>query len=85
MLAASQNLEWLQLESAGADDYIVPGVLNEKTILTNATGAYSKAVSDHGFALTLMLQRKLYLYRDEQRKANWSDHGTVTSSYYFST
>lgn len=79
LLAASENLEWLQLESAGADAYINPGVLNEKTVLTNATGAYSKAVAEHAFALTLMLQKKLYLYRDDQRKAIWGDRGTVSS------
>ena len=58
---------------------LYPGVLNAKTVLTNATGAYTKAVSEHAFALTLMLQKKLYLYRDEQKKAVWSDHGTVGS------
>ena len=79
LLAASENLEWLQLASAGADAYINPGVLNEKTVLTNATGAYSKAVAEHAFALTLMLQKKLYLYRDDQRKAIWGDRGTVSS------
>ena len=79
LIGASENLEWLQLESAGTDAYIVPGVLNAKTVLTNATGAYTKAVSEHAFALTLMLQKKLYLYRDEQKKAFWSDHGTVGS------
>ena len=78
-LRASEKLEWLQLASAGTDAYIVPGVLNPKTVLTNATGAYSKAVSEHAFALTLMLMKKLHLYRDEQRRACWSDHGTVTS------
>ena len=79
MIAASENLEWLQLESAGTDAYVKPGVLAPKTVLTNATGAYSKAVAEHAFALTLMLQKKLYLYRDEQKRAVWSDHGTVGS------
>lgn len=79
MIAASENLEWLQLESAGTDAYVKPGVLSAKTVLTNATGAYSKAVAEHAFALTLMLQKKLYLYRDEQKRAVWSDHGTVSS------
>ena len=59
MIAASENLEWLQLETAGTDAYIVPGVLGPKTVLTNATGAYGKAVSEHAFALTLMLMKKL--------------------------
>lgn len=79
MLGASEKLEWLQLESAGADAYVRPGVLHEKTLLTNATGAYSKAVAEHAFALTLMLQKKLYLYRDDQKKAIWGDWGTVSS------
>lgn len=79
MIKASENLELLQLESAGTDAYIVPGVLNEKTILTNATGAYSQAVAEHAFALTLMLQKKLHLYRDEQRAAHWRDRGMVSS------
>ncbi|MBQ9347385.1 MAG: D-2-hydroxyacid dehydrogenase [Oscillibacter sp.] len=79
MIAASEKLEWLQLESAGTDAYIKPGVLSSRTLLTNATGAYNKAVAEHAFALTLMLMKKLYLYRDEQRRAHWSDHGTVSS------
>lgn len=79
MIKASKNLEWLQLASAGADPYIVQGVLDPKTVLTNATGAYSKAVSEHAFALTLMLTKKLHLYRDEQHNRCWSDHGTVSS------
>ena len=52
---ASDKLELLQLNSAGADNYIKPGILNERTILTNATGAYSKAVAEHMFAMMFML------------------------------
>ena len=79
MIRGSERLELLQLESAGADAYIVPGVLNEKTVLTNATGAYSQAVAEHAFAMTLMLQKKLHLYRDRQRAARWQDLGAVSS------
>ena len=79
MIKASERLELLQLSSAGADPYIVKGVLAEKTILTNATGAYSKAVAEHGFASALMLQKKLHLYRDVQKTGVWSEFGTVTS------
>ena len=79
LIKASPRLGLLQLNSAGADDYIKPGILAPKTILANATGAYGKAVSEHALALTLMLIKKLHLYRDEQRKANWADEGTVGS------
>jgi Phosphoglycerate dehydrogenase and related dehydrogenases len=78
-IQASENLELLQLESAGTDAYIVPGVLSEKTILTNATGAYNQAVAEHAFALSIMLIKKLHLYRDDQKHAVWSDRGTVGS------
>ncbi|MBR1457516.1 MAG: D-2-hydroxyacid dehydrogenase [Oscillospiraceae bacterium] len=78
-ICASERLELLQLSSAGADPYIKPGVLASNTVLCNATGAYGKAVSEHAFAMTLMLQKKLHLYRDAQRGALWSDAGTVVS------
>ncbi|MCR5090963.1 MAG: D-2-hydroxyacid dehydrogenase [Oscillospiraceae bacterium] len=79
MIRGSENLKLLQLESAGTDAYLAPGVLNAKTALCNATGAYGPAVSEHAFALTVMLMKKLNLYRDAQRESRWSDYGTVAS------
>lgn len=78
-IGASDKLELLQLNSAGADNYIKPGVLSDRTVLTNATGAYSKAVAEHMFAVMFMLQKKLHLYRDAQLRSEWTDEGTVTS------
>ena len=79
LIGGSEKLRWLQLDSAGADAYVRPGVLHENTILTNATGAYGRAVAEHAFAMTLMLQKKLHLYRDDQRQGRWSDRGPVSS------
>ena len=78
-IAGSERLELLQLFSAGADPYLKPGILAPTTALTNATGAYGKAVSEHAFAMTLMLQKKLHCYRDFQREHAWKDAGMVTS------
>ena len=78
-LHAPERLQWLQLNSAGADAYVKPGILRSTTMLTSATGAYGKAVAEHSFAMLLMLQKKLNLYRDAQKKNEWSDFGTVTS------
>lgn len=78
-IASSGNLELLQLNSAGADSYIVPGVLSAKTILTNASGAYGKAVAEHMFGMLMCLQKKLHLYRDDRLNGEWNDYGTVTS------
>ena len=79
MIRASERLELLQLESAGADAYTVPGLLSGSTALCNATGAYNRTVSEHSAALTLMLMKKLYLYRDAQRERLWKDFGTAVS------
>lgn len=79
LIAGSESLELLQTNSAGVDPYLRPGVLNEKTVLANSTGAYSQAVAEHAFACTLALQKKLHLYRDAQKRNMWLDFGTVSS------
>ena len=69
-LHAPERLQWLQLNSAGADAYVKPGILRSTTMLTSATGAYGKAVAEHSFAMLLMLQKKLNLYRDARQRTN---------------
>lgn len=75
----SEQLEWLHLNSAGVEPYVVPGILNKKTLLTNSTGAYGKAVSEHMFAMLLAMQKKLHLYRDDQKQHIWGDQGEIIS------
>lgn len=58
-LHALETLEWLQTSSAGYDHYLTPGRLAANTMLTNATGAYGQAVSEHMFASLLCLMKKL--------------------------
>ena len=79
LIGASDNLDVLQLFSAGADPYMKKGVLAPKTVLCNATGAYGQAVSEHAFAMTMMLIKKLHLYRSSQLARRWQDHGPVRS------
>ena len=79
MLSQYGKPEFLQIETAGADAYTAPGVLEAGTVLACAVGAYNVAVAEHAFALTLMLQKKLHLYRDEQHKALWRDRGPVST------
>ena len=78
-IGASEKLGWVQLASSGADAYVKPGVLHARTLLTNSTGAYSKSVAEHAFAQTMMLQKNLHLYRDNQARGLWRDEGPVTS------
>lgn len=80
-LHAAKNLQWLQLNSAGADVYVKEGVLKPGTILTNATGAYGLAISEHMIGVLLAIFKKLYLYRDNQSSSQWKDEGEVKSIY----
>lgn len=81
MLKECKNLKWLQLNSAGADMYVKEGVLPEGVKLTNATGAYGLAISEHMIGVLLSIYKKLYLYRDNQNNNLWIDEGEVKSIY----
>jgi len=78
-LHAPESLEWLQTSSAGYEHYLGRGTLAAGTVLTNATGAYGQAVSEHMLASLLCLMKRLHLYRDNQREAQWADEGPVTT------
>ncbi len=77
LLRKSDRLRFLQLNMAGSDAYA--GKLREGVLLANASGAYGLAISEHMLGVTLMLMKKLYLYRDNQNVSLWHDEGRVTS------
>ncbi|MDU1910009.1 D-2-hydroxyacid dehydrogenase [Fusobacterium sp.] len=77
----SKNLKWIQLDSAGANQYTEEGILLEGTILTNSTGAYGLAIAEHMLSMLLSLQKKLNLYNMNQKEHVWRDEGPVTSIY----
>lgn len=55
--------------------------LPHNVILTNASGAYGRAISEYMIGVLLVLYKKLYLYRDNQFLANWSYLGPVKTIY----
>ena len=79
LLPAAKKLCWLQLNTAGADAYCKAGVLKDEVLLTNATGAYGLALSEHLLAQLLAMMKKLYPYYDNQKAGLWRDEGHVTS------
>lgn len=78
-LKICSNLEWMQLNSAGAAEFTEPGVLPDSCILTNAAGAYGLAVSEHMLALTFALIRRLGQYGRNQVSHKWKSMGNITS------
>ncbi|WP_346912389.1 D-2-hydroxyacid dehydrogenase [Clostridium sp.] len=81
MVKGCKNLKWVQLDSAGADLYVKEGVLPKGVKLTNATGAYGLAISEHMIGTLLSIYKKLYLYRDNQNTNLWKNEGEVKSIY----
>lgn len=78
-VSLAAKLEWLQLNSSGSDAYVKPGVLPAGAKLTNSTGAYGLAISEHLLAQTLFLKKKLGLYCKNQMQNLWKDEGRVTA------
>lgn len=76
-VAGSSNLRWFQSNTAGPDPYLKEGVISPQAVITNATGAYGLAISEHMLGMLLMIFKKLELYRDAQLKENWSGQGQV--------
>ena len=81
LIKGTSKLKWLQLNSAGTDGYTTEGVLPKETLLTNATGAYGLAISEHMIGSLLCIMKKLHLYGADQPKHVWNDYGNVASIY----
>lgn len=79
LVRQGEKLSWVQLNSAGADAYSVPGILPEEAVLTNSSGAYTVAVSEHMLALTMDLIRHFGAYHTHQERHEWVSEGRITS------
>lgn len=80
-LKNATNLEFLQLDSAGAAQFTAPGVLPAGVKLCNATGAYGRSIAEHMLAQVLCLQKKLNLYEDNRKHHEWKDEGIVKTIF----
>ncbi len=77
LLQCAKELKLMQLFTAGTDGYI--GKLPEGCAITNTTGAFGLAISEHMLAMLLCLMKRMHQYRDNQRKHEWKDMGSVKS------
>lgn len=74
-LKQAKVLKWLQLGSAGADQYIGSGILPAGAVLTNASGAYGKSIAEYMIGMVISLFLDLPHYRDNQRGELWEVSG----------
>lgn len=80
-LQQAKQLKWIQLSSAGANQYTQKGVLSDKVLLTNATGAYGLAISEYMLSAVLTIFKNFHQYRDQQKQHGWHYAGQVKSIY----
>ncbi len=69
-------LKWLQLDSAGANTY---KELPEHIALTNASGAYGTAISEHMIGCVFMVMKNLARYLDIQKEHEFTNLGSVNT------
>ncbi len=57
---AARKLKWVQVYSAGVENYLFPEFRNSDVVLTNCKIIQGPEIADHAFALLLALTRDLY-------------------------
>ena len=80
-LPYAKSLKWLQLDSAGSEQYCVEGLLPKDYLLTNATGSFGLTISEYLICTILMLMRNMNLYIRNQLTHTWQVEGPIYSIY----
>ncbi len=73
LLRDAKDIRFVQLDSAGVEPYIVPGILDETVKLCNASGAYGTAMTEFMIAELLFLMKNLGTYHDQRKVRYWND------------
>lgn len=66
-----EHLQALLLNSAGSNQYIKEGILNKTTKLTNASGSYGIAISEHVIGMMITFCKNLKTYALQMKEGNW--------------
>ena len=77
LLPTAKNLKWMQITWAGADRYTKD--FPERVILTNASGAFGRIISEYTMGMILAQYKRLPEYYVNQKKRIWADLGREQS------
>ena len=75
MLAAAQQLRWVQSPTASLEHYIFPALAAHPLQLTNMRGLFYDNIADHVFGCMLCFARNLHIYVRQQERREWSPYG----------
>ena len=77
LLSTAEQLKWMQITWAGADRYTRD--FPENVVLTNASGAFGRIISEYTMGMILAQYKRLPEYYVNQKKRVWADCGTERS------
>jgi D-2-hydroxyacid dehydrogenase (NADP+) len=72
LFRAAKKLKWVQVYSAGVENYRFPEFLKSDVTLTNCKILQGPNIADHAFALLLALTRDLYRIIPNRTREEWS-------------
>lgn len=76
------QLKWCHSSSAGVNNFIATGAFgNGDVILTNSSGAYGRAISEHIIMVTLLLLRRMNEYSEIIAAREWKQNLKIRSIY----
>lgn len=75
------KLEYIHLFMAGSDNFANHPMIKDKVLLTNSTGCFGLAISEHMLGNVLFFYKKLNLYYNNQLHAKWHAEGDIKSIY----
>lgn len=80
ILNEADSLKWCHTAFAGVDPYVASGVLDSgDIILTNSSGAYGRAISEHIIMVTLLLLRRMPEYNKVIARHGWERDLSIRS------
>lgn len=65
------HLKALLLNSAGSDSYCQEGVLNEKTVLCNASGSYGKCIGEYVVGMMIYVSKQFRHFTTLRNQNTW--------------
>jgi len=71
LLRAARKLRWVQIYSAGAENYLFPEMVNSNVVLTNCKIIQGPNIADHAMALLLALTRGLHHAIPQRTGEEW--------------
>ena len=77
LLDTAKNLKWMQITWAGADRFTRD--FPENVVLTNASGAFGRIISEYTIGMILAQYKRLPEYYVNQKKKVWADLGQERS------